>query len=158
VAFLFFIKKMIIVSIVLMAAVVLALIFLTKTSTPASPTEETYPTSQDDCAAGETFCDDINPTKKLCANLQTDTRNCGGCRSSCNLISGELGEPSPCSGGVCEDTGCKGGEMMCNILGNTYCANINTDSLNCGECGTECPLIPGSSERVACIDGQCQNT
>jgi hypothetical protein len=75
-----------------------------------------------------------NPVE-VCANLQTDPINCGGCNTRC-------AGGSSCIAGRC---GCGPDQISCG----GRCANILTDASNCGSCGITC------GTGGVCVDGAC---
>lgn len=85
-----------------------------------------------------------------CVNAQSDPANCGACGKLCQA--GEV-----CNAGKCA-LSCQQGLTMCNNpmdggvpeggLGNPYCANLQSDNLNCGMCGKVCTV-------GACVNGSC---
>jgi hypothetical protein len=85
-------------------------------SPPASPPASPPPPSG--CLGGTTSCGGV------CANLQSDTANCGTCGNVCPA-------QQVCCAGVCRST--KG------------------DATNCGTCGNVCP----GGNFGTCSDGQC---
>lgn len=102
------------------------------------------------CSSGQTSC------SGACVNLQTDIANCGVCANACTCppgqIPGSTSTPS-CTAGVCQcsaPTGgsCPQGQSICN----NACANLQTDSKNCGACGNVCQ--PGQT----CSNGTCSCT
>ena len=93
------------------------------------------------CPAGQENCNG------QCVDLKNETQNCGSCGNQCRT--GEI-----CEGGACMRTsgiaavavtGCPTGEIYCN----GRCADLSSDTQNCGLCGNRCP--PGS----ACVSGVC---
>ena len=80
-----------------------------------------------------------------CANLLTDSTNCGACGTTCPT--GEV-----CNGsGVCAVT-CIPSETKCQGSGGALCVNVQSDNQNCGQCGQACPA--GQS----CSAGACAAT
>ncbi|HEX5102598.1 MAG TPA: hypothetical protein VFV87_02225, partial [Pirellulaceae bacterium] len=52
--------------------------------------------------------------------------------------------------------GCSGtANHLCGSCGNYVCADLASDTNNCGECGYACPP-PGLREYGVCIDGYCE--
>src|SRR5262249_46448921 len=92
------------------------------------------------CPPGQTFCDD----SQECRNLSSDAGSCGACGVRCPSL--------VCRDGRClsdeeADSGpCAPGETFCD-LEDGYCADLQTNLLNCGQCGTTC------STGEACSDG-----
>jgi hypothetical protein len=85
-----------------------------------------------------------------CVDLQTDNTHCGACGVAC--AAGTM-----CSEGRCAITcgatlaTCGGGDGgVSDGGGAAYCADLRTDRLNCGACGTTC--VPG----FLCVDRSCQ--
>ena len=96
------------------------------------------------CPAGEIYCNG------QCMDLSGDAQNCGLCGNRCP-------PGSDCVSGVCTEAagsftgtavGCPTGEIYCN----GRCADLSSDTQNCGLCGNRCP--PGS----ACVSGVCTRT
>ncbi len=103
------------------------------------------------CAQGQTLCGND------CANLQSDSRHCGGCDTHCE---GESRES--CVKGECV---CPAGQTRC-MEGEGYysCRDTQQDRYNCGSCGTTCPVgqtcTAGACVAISCPAGTtlCQNT
>jgi len=74
-----------------------------------------------------------------CANVATDSNNCGGCGIMCRT-------GTSCQSGQCLAIMCSGATP--DVCGNT-CVNRLTDVNNCGTCGRVCPT--GST----CTNGAC---
>ncbi len=123
------------------------------------------------CAAGGALCETVacdNTTKSApcagglgddmccgssCLGLSFDHENCGACGKACAANQfceyGQCATTPTCgpanSGVVCP--GADGGLATCC---GSSCTSLQTDSLNCGQCGVECPS--GS----LCTQGYCQ--
>ena len=103
------------------------------------------------CLAGESECPG-GDGGTLCINLLTDGANCGGCGTAC-------GPGTSCTLGQCTPT-CAVGLAACSatLVGDagsgmvTACVNLATDNVNCGSCGTTCPM------GTACTGGACLGT
>jgi len=72
-----------------------------------------------------------------CADLRTDTGNCGACGAICP-------QGQSCQNSTCA-VSCSGGMTNCNGT----CYNLRTNSLHCGTCTTPCPA------GFSCRSGQC---
>jgi hypothetical protein len=86
-----------------------------------------------------------------CANLYTNTEDCGSCNNRCDLRVADR-----CNGGVClcglGRTGCTGAPDSVCCLDSTEigsCVDTTTDNRNCGRCGGDCTGL----ER--CVAGVC---
>ena len=119
------------------------------------------------CGAGSTTCG------SSCVNTQTDQVNCGSCGTLCK--GGEQ-----CVAGQCQ-VSCQVGLTLCTppqvdggvsdaasdavadatpvdaasdaaVLGATYCANLQSDTANCGGCGVKC------ASGTQCVNGACSTT
>jgi len=110
----------------------------------------------DNCAMGTTKCGNS------CVDQQTDRTNCGGCGTTCK--DGEI-----CSAGKCAIS-CQQGLTKCSApvadggvadaaadassdggsLSGDYCANLQSDTANCGTCGKVC------SAAETCVAGTCK--
>jgi len=105
------------------------------------------------CAAPSSICA-AKAGAAFCANLATDTSNCGTCGTTC-AVPGNGGTTS-CIAGACAPT-CGGGtKALCNAAGGTSaglpalsCTDTATDVSNCGGCGKVCP------SGQACTSGAC---
>jgi hypothetical protein len=93
------------------------------------------------CPAGEIYCNG------QCTDPSSDIQNCGLCGNRCQ-------PGSACVSGVCTETagslfgtsvGCPAGKIYCN----GRCADLSSDTQNCGLCGNRCP--PGAT----CVSGVC---
>jgi hypothetical protein len=75
-----------------------------------------------------------------CANLSSDSNNCGGCGNIC-------ASDQTCVNGTCTAP-CAAGETTCNGL----CVDITSDPHNCGSCGNICPA------NRHCDNGVCKQS
>ena len=99
------------------------------------------------CPAGEIQCGpfpgnsvaEVAPVSAYCANLQTDSNNCGGCGNAFACPEG-----LNCQNGSC----CPAGQMVCD----SACVDVTTDSQNCGGC-----VSSGSGSDCTVADLTCQN-
>ncbi|MFN8665201.1 MAG: hypothetical protein U0075_25190 [Thermomicrobiales bacterium] len=112
------------------------------------------------CAPGLEACDGV------CSDLTTDMLHCGSCGNAC--VAGETCQAGTCAtpdsspddqvlapGDTEPETGgsepepaspsCPEGQVECSGT----CADLTTDSLNCGACGVVC------GPDVACVSGAC---
>lgn len=80
----------------------------------------------------------------MCADLKTDTANCGKCGVACSM-------GATCVQGTCQ---CGMGQTKCA----NACVDMKTDITNCGKCGTICGndagAIPGGG-MWGCTGGAC---
>jgi hypothetical protein len=96
------------------------------------------------CPCGATACNApsqcCDPQNGVCADLGSDSQNCGACGHACTA-------PLTCVGGACACNGvvCATGDMCCT----TGCRNLANDAQNCGGCGRAC------GEGFACVAGAC---
>ena len=81
------------------------------------------------CQAGQTCCG------STCVDTTVSNLNCGGCNISC-------GANEQCVSGKCSCGGnaaCVGGQACCSTAsGGATCADVTSDSANCGSCGHGC--------------------
>lgn len=105
------------------------------------------------CQANRGDCD-LNAANGCEVNLATSATNCGRCGSACPPVPN--GVPT-CSAGVCVREICSAGYSNCNGNPADGCeANLNTDRLNCGTCGSLCPTPLGFLNGTAtCRAGAC---
>ncbi len=82
------------------------------------------------CTSPQTCCG------SSCADLSSDTLNCGACGKSCGL-------GQTCKAGVC---GCSTSTQM--VCGST-CTDLQSDATHCGACDTACPT------GATCLAGKC---
>jgi stigma-specific protein Stig1 len=88
------------------------------------------------CWTGGCSCTDIGtPCGPICADIQNDRSNCGGCGQVC--AGGEI-----CSAGACA---CPATLTSCG----GSCVSMSLDNQNCGACGHAC--VGGES----CLSGAC---
>jgi hypothetical protein len=100
----------------------------------------------DACAPGWTNCDQI-PADGCEVHSDVDINNCGTCKNSCPPVANGL---QGCIGGVCGIGACNNGFADCDMSAMNGCeVNLNTDSMNCGKCGTVCAM--GKS----CVQAVC---
>ena len=108
------------------------------------------PVGQASCACTPLSCPLPLPGLEVCTDLQTDTTNCGACGNECTA-------GDQCLQGRCTVPACPAGNRWCatkSVLPGVYgygCADVLTDSSNCGACGNVCP--GGGS----CVEGACQS-
>jgi len=100
------------------------------------------------CDPGFENCDDDAMTG--CESLLSAAATCGGCMTSCEAPT-PLCQGDPGSGYSCVST-CMGGLAECG----TVCADLDTDPLNCGTCGTACMV--GDHAAALCASGSCGMT
>jgi len=101
------------------------------------------------CAGSQTFCGGDSGTP-YCASTQTDNANCGGCGVTCGT--GKVCHQGTCSNSCAAEDG--GVETLClPDSGAPYCANTQTDSLNCNACGNACPAAANATSD--CVSGAC---
>ena len=80
-----------------------------------------------------------------CANLLTDSANCGGCGRAC-------GAGAACSGGTCvTGPSCMAPSMLCNGT----CVDVRVNPLNCGACGNACAAGQSCSNGVCTGGSTC---
>jgi hypothetical protein len=88
----------------------------------------------------------------VCTDLQTDVNNCGACGNNCGTLLAPEGwqvpRPAVCEQGKCK---CIPTETLCTGKTKNYCADLKSDSRNCGACGFSCPLnLVCSNRRCIC--------
>jgi hypothetical protein len=101
-------------------------------STDAAP--DVTQVMQATCVATDPDASDVLPMMCLgkCVNIDTDSKNCGGCSQPCNLP-GEI-----CDFGMCR---CPDPQIVCS----GQCVDITQDPTNCGSCGHNCQGNPCST-------------
>jgi len=97
------------------------------------------------CGAGFADCN-LAATDGCESTLATDINNCGGCGRRC----APANATGSCAASTCNVAACATGFANCNGSATDGCeVNTQTDSDNCGACGTVCPA--GST----CAAGRC---
>jgi hypothetical protein len=97
------------------------------------------------CGIGYDDCDG-DPKNGCETNVNQSNAHCGGCGLACNKINASS---ATCQTGSC-NLACTGAFEDCDGVGANGCeANTQTDSANCGACGTVCEV------GTPCIAGQC---
>jgi hypothetical protein len=91
----------------------------------------------------------------ICVDTDTDPLHCGGCGDDC-----DPDQANACIDGECvcgNEPECSGGETCCRGEGGnpTRCADLDHDTLNCGECGRMCLLPINPCLAVVCQNGEC---
>lgn len=104
------------------------------------------------CSSGEVSCE-AEGGGSFCANLATNISNCGECGYRCD------GNLEFCQGGRCVSKAsvtpktCPPGEVFC-FAEEGYCADLQTNVLNCGECGSICPTNAPVCSGGRCVEGR----
>ena len=108
------------------------------------------------CDAGYADCDGI-ATSGCEVNLDTDPLNCQQCGHACDTAAFAT---STCTAGVC-GIACLPGRANCNGSFADGCeVDLQTNTRNCGTCGTVCPTVPNGGPGCAagvCGVGPCNN-
>jgi hypothetical protein len=91
-------------------------------------------------------------------DLATDTNHCGACGTACGLIPNGN---AACTGGTCTVASCNANFGDCDLQFSDGCeANLLSDPIHCGTCGTACGLTPNTAATVcglaACRIAACQ--
>jgi sulfatase modifying factor 1 len=108
------------------------------TASDSPPTNDGDVGGDTGCFTGGTLCN------RICVDLTTDARHCGGCGNIC----GRTTAPRSCAGGVCAFV-CPSGSGNCDADDGNGCeATLDSDPNNCGRCGTVC--LSGT-----CASGVC---
>jgi hypothetical protein len=101
------------------------------------------------CSQGTADCD-LDFEVECETNLLTSVRSCGACGHMCALPHATV----MCIGGTCQIDTCDKPWERCDIDETNGCeTNLNTDVMNCGACGMECPAVNGTP---SCVGGQCR--
>ncbi len=132
------------------------------TSTGCAPCATQYPNASQACTAGACVlgaCDtgfkncDGDPANGCETNLQDDPANCGACGVTCVT---PHATPA-CDMGTCAVATCDSGWTDCNDDPTDGCeANLLSDPMNCGSCGTACPCFLLPCAMGTCADIDCQ--
>ncbi len=100
-------------------------------------------------------CCDVTGGGTSCVSLRDDIHNCGDCNVDCLATSrGDACTRSVCTCGS-SPLGCRGTrqDFCCMPTGSTpYCANLDQDADNCGDCGVVCDGAVGNR----CDGGECR--
>jgi len=101
------------------------------------------------CEADWGNCDG-DPANGCEADLLSDLQHCGGCNQPC----GAAGTDSQCNAGVCtSSTDCLAGFGDCDSNPANGCeADLQGDTINCGNCGTVCSFDHAAE---TCQGGNC---
>jgi hypothetical protein len=104
------------------------------------------------CDPGYDDCDGI--VANGCeVNLNTSTGDCGSCGTDCGALPNV--NVTSCSAGGCVIVTCDPGYADCDgIVGNGCEINIQTNTSNCGVCGTDCGALPNVNS-TSCSGGSC---
>jgi hypothetical protein len=119
------------------------------------------------CEAGTTLCipgadgglaadggGDAGVGAPYCADLTSDPGNCNACGAACPVgkdRNGVATNSPTCTAGACGLGTCTTNYADCNNDPSDGCeVNLQTDSLNCGVCGTQCPNTAPVCNMGAC--------
>jgi hypothetical protein len=98
------------------------------------------------CPPLETSCLAPGAVAAVCTLVADDPKNCGDCNIACAR------NTQMCLNGACVPRAatCPAGLTLCTAAGGGVagCANLQTDSTNCGACGNLCPGL--------CVAGVCR--
>jgi hypothetical protein len=115
-----------------LAAVIVVLLLLVNCTDSGSVAPSSCPLPSEHTCAG------------VCADLNTDPKNCGACGTTC-------ASDGVCVNGACASS-CPAGQTACAGA----CVDLATNSANCGVCGTACTgglLCTGGACKSACDPG-----
>jgi hypothetical protein len=91
-------------------------------------------------------------TKAVCADLQSDVRNCGSCGNDCEARLGSIrysAEPLvACVKGKCV---CTSISVLCAGKDKYSCVDLKNNQFNCGSCGNECGAWPSRCQNGSCV-------
>jgi hypothetical protein len=110
------------------------------------------------CVDGDSSCQKIlGPTSSCCGgaciDIAKDVLNCGACGNPCPAVSN--GQPA-CTNGACVVGICNTNFADCDKSPADGCeANLGSDTMNCGACGTVC--MPGPNAGAMCSGGKCSS-
>ena len=107
------------------------------------------PNNADKVFCNQFLCDfscpnNLNKCDDGCFNFNTDPIHCGNCETKCKVFDSGNSSENICQNGQCIP--CKDNQTVCF---DKYCADLQSDNNNCGECGYKC----GNDQ--TCIDGMC---
>ncbi len=106
-----------------------------------------------ECNAGFADCDG-NPATGCEADTRASVSHCGGCGRVCT--SPRPGTVATCGAGVCASS-CAPNFADCDADPSNGCEiNVNVSPMNCGACGTRCPMLPNANP--TCSAGVCGST
>jgi len=108
------------------------------------------------CDPGLTCCGSLGIG--TCRDLQNDHNNCGSCGHACGMyatcsqghccVIGTFWADGQCRTPCDTPADCPTGYACCEGVG--YCANLQTDPLNCGTCTNQCTCGCNSGSCNAC--------
>ena len=122
----------------------------------AEPPDAPAPMCAPGCDDDETCCADPTGGDAVCYALRNDPEHCGTCGTNCVAANrGDACQASQCSCRV-NPLGCRGTveDFCCPAReegGQTYCANLATSALDCGDCDAACDIR--TADR--CDGGRC---
>jgi Cys-rich repeat protein len=116
------------------------------------PTDDQCPTGQycaggNSCASG---CSDGTDCSAPTTQCDTSTNQCVECLTDSDCPSGEICAQNACAQGCSATQPCVNATETCC---GSSCHDLQTDTNDCGACGTQCPTLPNASS--VCNAGQC---
>ena len=91
---------------------------------------------------------DMNPANGCEKSLAMDPMNCGMCGKVCNFANAT----GACLKGQCGITKCDQGFADCDKNGANGCeSSLDTDPMNCGQCGVVCPMNLPNCAAGVCV-------
>ncbi|MHB8053380.1 MAG: thrombospondin type 3 repeat-containing protein [Methanoregula sp.] len=96
-----------------------------------------------DSFLGAVLCPGKTSCTNGCADLKTDVYNCGGCGNVCPPGPAGSKGAAECINGQCIEHTCPNSQIYCS----GQCADVRTDTNNCGTCGVNC--------NGTCLQGNC---